>query len=140
MENKFVAIIIIILLIVVAVAYAIGTQNSNSEPQNITNNTSTSNNTISTHIHNQTTHKNNTSKNETPKVNITAQQAQKIAIDASADLGFPAKAHGTPTLFKWTKNNLHTWVWDVPLEFETGSTKYGSMDVDAYTGKIIMNE
>jgi LAS superfamily LD-carboxypeptidase LdcB len=130
MENKVIVLIFLVVVVVVAgVAYYLGTQSTPT-----VNNTT--NQTNATPIHNGT----NQAANETPKVNISAQQAQQIAIEASADLGFPAKAHGTPVLFKWTQNNLHTWVWDVPLEFESGSTKYGSFYVDAYTGVIIMNE
>jgi LAS superfamily LD-carboxypeptidase LdcB len=130
MDNKVIVLIFIAVVVVVAgVAYYLGTQSTPT-----VNNTT--NQTNATPIHNGT----NQAANETPKVNISAQQAQQIAIEASADLGFPAKAHGTPVLFKWTQNNLHTWVWDVPLEFESGSTKYGSFYVDAYTGVIIMNE
>ncbi len=141
MDNKIIALIVVIVLIIVGGVYILGTQSS---PTNTTvtvnNSTNTTTNNTSKIIHNETQHANDTNKNETPKVNITAQEAQKIAIDASEDLGFPAKAHGTPTLFKWTENNRHTWVWDVPLEFLSGSQKYGSMDVDAYTGEVIMNE
>ena len=133
MDNKVMALILIVVVVVVAgAAYYLGTQQSTPPANNTTNQT----NTNATPIHNGT----NQATNETPKVNITAQQAQQIAIDASADLGFPAKAHGTPVLFKWTQNHLHTWAWDVPLEFESGATKHGSMYVDAYTGAIVMNE
>ena len=132
MDKKVMILILIVVVVGIAgVAYYLGTQ-STPTVYNTTNQTSTN----ATPIHNGT----NQATNQTPKVNITAQQAQQIAIDASADLGYPAKAHGTPVLFKWTQNNLHTWVWDVPLEFESGSTKYGSFYVDAYTGVIIMNE
>ncbi len=132
MDKKFMALIFTVVVVGVAcAAYFIGTQSTPT-----LNNTTNQTNASSTPIHNGT----NQVTNETPKVNITAKQAQQIAIDASADLGFPAKAHGTPVLFKWTKNNLHTWVWDVPLEFESGSTKHGSFYVDAYTGVIVMNE
>jgi len=129
MDKKVMALILVVVLVVAGAAYLLGTQ-SRPAVNNTTNQTNT------TPIHNGT----NQATNQTPKVNITAQQAQKIAIDASADLGYPAKAHGTPVLFKWTKNKLHTWVWDVPLEFESGSTKHGSFYVDAYTGVIVMNE
>jgi len=72
---------------------------------------------------------------------IVGQPARDEVVDVAVHaLGFPAKAHGTPVLFKWTQNHLHTWAWDVPLEFESGATKYGSFYVDAYTGEIIMNE
>lgn len=140
MDNKIIAIIVIVIVVAIGAIYVLANPGSNNTTQNVstndTNITSTTNNTTNP-IHNQSSR--NTT-NETPKVNITAAQAQQIAIDASADLGFPAKAHGTPKLFRWTENTRHTWVWDVPLEFESGSTKYGSFYVDAYTGEIIMNE
>ena len=132
MDKKIMALIIVVVVVVAGAVYYIGTQQSATSVNNTTNLT----NANATPIHNGT----NKATNETPKVNITAAQAQQITIDASADLGFPAKAHGAPILFKWTQNNLHTWVWDVPLEFESGTTKYGSFYVDAYTGVIIMNE
>jgi len=140
MDNKIIALIVIILVVIAGAVYILAnpcntntTQNTSTNTTNITNTTNNSANII----HNQTSR--NTT-NETPKVNITAAQAQQIAIAASADLGFPAKPHGTPKLFKWTANKRHTWVWEVPLEFEKGSTKYSSVDVDAYTGEVIMNE
>lgn len=139
MDNKIIALIVIVLVIIIGAVYVLANPGNTNQTVSA-NNTSLTNTTNNTKIiHNQTSH-NTTKKNETPKVNITAAQAQQIAIDASADLGFPAKAHGTPVLFKWTQNKLHTWVWDVPLEFMSGDTKYGSLDVDAYTGEVIMNE
>ncbi len=139
MDNKMIVLIVVVLLVIIGAVYVLANP-SNSNQTVSTNNTSITNTTNNTNvIHNQTSH-NSTKKNETPKVNITATQAQQIAIDSSADMGFPAKAHGTPILFKWTQNKLHTWVWDVPLEFEKGDVKYGSLYVDAYTGNIIMDE
>lgn len=141
MDNKIIVLIIIVLLVIVGAAYVLGTQNSTpSINLNITNTTNNVTKDPSKIIHSAAKQQNNTKKNETANVSITADQAQQIAISSSEDLGFPAKPHGTPTLFKWTQNKLHTWAWDVPLEFESGDTKYGSLYVDADTGNIIMNE
>jgi hypothetical protein len=43
-------------------------------------------------------------------------------------------------LFKWTENNLHTWVWDVPLFDAATKKSLGALYVDAMNGEIIMNE
>jgi len=55
-------------------------------------------------------------------------------------LGGENDTAGTPTLFKWTQNKLHTWVWHVPLYDATTKKSAGAMDVDAITGEVIMNE
>lgn len=141
MDNKIITLIVIVIVIAIGAIYVLANPGDNNTTQNDSVNTTNITNTTdnATRIIQNTTNRSDT-KNETPKVNITATQAQKIAIDASADLGFPAKAHGTPTLFRWTANNRHTWVWDVPLEFEAGDQKYGTIYVDAHTGEVIMNE
>lgn len=141
MDNKIIALVVIALIIVVGAYYVLANPGNTNKTQDISSNTTnitdTTNNATKL-IHNETNH--NSTKNDTTQVKISAKEAQKIAIDGSTDLGFPAKAHGTPTLFKWTENNRHTWVWDVPLEFLAGNEKYGSIDVDAMTGEIIMDE
>jgi uncharacterized protein YxeA len=144
MDNKIILLVVIALIVVVGAFYALQNNiNINTTPNISSNTTNTTNITDITHnategIHNETEH--NYTKNETANVKISAKEAQKIAIEGSTDLGFPAKPHGTPTLFKWTENNRHTWVWKVPLEFLAGNVKYGHIYVDAMNGEIIMNE
>lgn len=143
MDNKIILLVEIALIVVVGAFYALQNNiNINTTPNISSNTTNTTNitNTTDTRevIHKETEH--NYAKNETANVKISAKEAQKIAIDGSADLGFPAKPHGTPILFKWTENNRHTWVWKVPLEFLAGNVKYGYIYVDAMNGEIIMNE
>jgi uncharacterized protein YxeA len=135
MDNKIIALIIIVVLIVVGGVYVFATQNTAK-----TNSTlNTTNNTTQIIIHhNQTTH--NNTQNNTTEVKISAKQAQENAIGAEKDLmGINATA-GTPVLFKWTENNLHTWVWDVPLFDAATQKSLGALYVDAMNGEIIMNE
>jgi hypothetical protein len=134
MDNKIIALIIIVVLIVVAGVYVFTTLNTAK-----TNTTlNTTNNTTQIIYHNQTTH--NNTQNDTTKVNISAKKAQEIAIGAEEDImGINATA-GTPVLFKWTENNLHTWVWDVPLFDAATQKSLGALYVDAMNGEIIMNE
>ncbi|MGB9937995.1 MAG: hypothetical protein ACPK7O_09780 [Methanobacterium sp.] len=139
MDNKIVAVIIVLLLIVVGAAYVLGTQNSNI-PAIAVNSTNTTKDINST-IHDSNKHKNDTKQNTTPTdLKISAAQAQQIAIGAAQELGGENDTAGTPTLFKWTANKRHTWVWDVPLFDAKTKKSAGSMDVDAYTGEVIMNE
>lgn len=144
MDKKTILLVAVALVVVFGAFYVLENKGNLNTSLNISSNTTNTANVINTThnasevIHNETEH--NYTKNETAKVKISAKEAQKIAIDGSADLGFPAKPHGTPTLFKWTENNKHTWVWKVPLEFLAGDLKYGSLYVDAMNGEIIMNE
>jgi uncharacterized protein YxeA len=134
MDNKIIALIIIIILIVIAGVYLFATQNTAKTNTTLI----TTNNTTQITHHNQTTH--NNTQNDTTKVKISAKQAQENAIGAEKDLmGINATA-GTPVLFKWTENNLHTWVWDVPLFDATTKKSLGALYVDAMNGEIIMNE
>lgn len=144
MDKKIILLVAVALLVVVGAFYVLENRGNLNTTLNLSpNTTNTTNITDITHnatevIHKETEH--NYTKNERAKVKISAEEAQKIAIEGSADLGFPAKPHGTPTLFKWTENNRHTWVWKVPLEFLAGDVKYGYVYVDAVNGEIIMNE
>lgn len=143
MDKKIILLVVIALVVVVGAFYVLEHRGNLNTTLNIspnTTNTTNITNTTDTHevIHKETEH--NYTKNETANVKISAKEAQKIAIEGSADLGFPAKPHGTPTLFKWTENNRHTWVWKVTLEFLAGDVKYGLIYVDAMNGEIIMNE
>lgn len=144
MDKKIILLVAVALLVVVGAFYVLENRGNLNTTLNLSpNTTNTTNITDITHnatevIHKETEH--NYTKNETAKVKISAEEAQKIAMEGSADLGFPAKPHGTPTLFKWTENNRHTWVWKVPLEFLAGDVKYGYVYVDAVNGEIIMNE
>jgi|GEM_PF-2813062 len=144
MDKKIILLVAVALLVVVGAFYVLENRGNLNTTLNLSpNTTNTTNITDITHnttevIHKETEH--NYTKNERAKVKISAKEAQKIAIEGSADLGFPAKPHGTPTLFKWTENNRHTWVWKVPLEFLAGDVKYGYIYVDAMNGEIIMNE
>ena len=133
-NNKFVALIIIILLIAVGVAYIFGTQSSNS--LNNTPNITTTN----TSIADNTNQNSNSNTNKTPNVKISAQQAQKIAIEAGEELGGQNDTAGTPTLIKWTANNKHTWVWKVPTYDAQTKQSTGFWYVDAMTGTSILNE
>jgi hypothetical protein len=140
MDNKMVALIVIMLVVIVGAVYLLAnpgstTQNASANTTNITN--TTNNNTTPT-VNNETSSQNNTTNN-TANVNISAKQAQQIAVNAEKDLTGKTVTAGTPTLFKWTANNRHTWVWNVPL-YDTNGTSAGEVDVDAYTGEVIMNE
>ncbi|HML05882.1 MAG TPA: hypothetical protein VK426_08930 [Methanobacterium sp.] len=140
MDNKIVAVIIIVLLIIIGAAYVLGTQNSNTPDINV-NNSSNTTQDINKAIHDSTKHKNDTKQNTTPtNLKISAAQAQQIAIGAAQELGGENDTAGTPTLFKWTGKTKHTWVWDVPLYDAVTKKSAGSMDVDAMTGEVIMNE
>lgn len=140
MDNKIVAVIIIVLLIIVGAAYVLGTQNSNTPALTVNNSTNITNE-IDKAVHDSTKHKNDTKQNTTPSnLKISAAQAQQIAIGAAQELGGENDTAGTPTLFKWTANTRHTWVWDVPLFDATTKKSAGSMDVDAMTGEVVMNE
>jgi len=139
MDNKMVALIVIVLVVIVGAVYLLAntgntTQNASANTTNVTN---TTNNTTPT-VNNETSSQNNTSNN-TVNVTISAKKAQQIAVGAEKDLTGKTVTAGTPTLFKWTANNLHTWVWNVPI-YDTNGTSAGEIDVDAYTGEVIMNE
>jgi uncharacterized protein (UPF0333 family) len=144
MDNKMVALIVIILVLIVGAVYLLAntgntTQNASANTTNITG--TTNNNTTPT-VNNETISKTNTTNNttnNTANVKISAKQAQQIAVGAEKDLTGKTVTAGTPTLFKWTANNLHTWVWNVPL-YDTNGASAGEIDVDAYTGEVIMNE
>jgi hypothetical protein len=135
MDKKIIALIVVVLLVVIAAAYVLATQSPATNTTVVNNTTNTSNIT-----HSATKHTNVTPQNNTPNVKISAAQAQKIAIGAAQELGGENDTAGTPTLFKWTANKLHTWAWDVPLFDAVTKKSAGSMDVDAMTGEVIMNE
>ena len=145
MDNKIIVLIVIVLIIIIGAAYLLANPgNQNQTAINTSNITSTGNNTIqnnatNTSVNNGNSSKNNNQTNGTGNIKISAQQAQKIAVGSAKELGGQTVTAGTPTLFKWTANNRHTWVWKVPL-FDTKGKSAGSMDVDAYTGEVIMNE
>ena len=139
MDNKIVAVVIIILLIVVGAAYIMGAQNFNT-PAIAVNNTTNATQDINKAVHDSNKHENDTKQNTTPNVKISAAQAQQIAIGAAQELGGENDTAGTPKLYKWTVNKLHTWVWDVPLFDAKTKKSAGAMDVDAMTGEVIMNE
>ncbi len=136
MDNKIIALIVIVLLVAVGAAYVLAIQ-SPATNTTVANNTT---NNASIYTHNETKHSNDTKQSNTTNVKISAAQAQKIAIGAAQELGGGNDTAGTPTLFKWTKNKLHTWAWDVPLFDAVTKKSAGSMDVDAMTGEVIMNE
>lgn len=138
MDYKIVAVIIVVLLIVMGAAYVLGTQNSNT-PVVAVNNTTNATKDISKVTHDHSTHKNNSNQTNTT-VKISATQAQKIAVGAAEELGGEKVKAGTPVLFKWTQNKLHTWAWDVPLFYVANGTDAGGLYVDAMTGEVIMNE
>ena len=137
MDNKIIALIIIIVIVVIGGVYFFATQNNGNSTLNTTNNSTI--NTINNTPTNGTNQSNNIPNNNTTNVKISAKQAQTIAIGASKDLTGETDTAGTPNLFKWTTNNKHTWVWNVPLT-NTATGKTGSMDIDATTGEVIMNE
>ncbi len=126
------------MIVVAAGAYYLGTM---SAP--VTNTTVSTDNTsdnATNYNHDINKHKNATKKNETPDIKISATKAQQIAIGSAQELGGENDTAGTPTLFKWTENNKHTWVWHVPLYDAKTKKSAGAMDVDAMTGVVIMNE
>jgi uncharacterized membrane protein YkoI len=138
MDNKMIALIVIILVVIVGAVYLLantGNTNQNATA-NTTNVTNTTNNTPT--VNNETRSQNNTTNN-TVNVTISSKKAQQIAVGAEKDLTGKTVTAGSPTLFKWTANNLHTWVWNVPI-YDTNGTSAGEIDVDAYTGEVIMNE
>lgn len=138
MDNKMIALIIVVVLIIAGGAYYFGTM---SNPTNNTVNNTTNTTTNTTYnTHNSTDHKNDTPTNNTPDLKISAKKAQEIAIGSAQELGEHNDTAGTPTLYKWTQNTKHTWVWHVPLyDAKTGASD-GAMDIDAMTGVVIMNE
>lgn len=140
MDSKMIALIIVLIIVIAGAAYFMGTQNSNTPAlavNNITNTTKDMNNTI----HDSSKHKNDTKQNTTPTdLKISASKAQQIAIGSAKELGGENDTAGTPTLFMWTGKTKHTWVWHVPLFDAKTKKSAGSMDVDAYTGEVIMNE
>lgn len=135
MDRKILALIVIIVIIIAGAGYILATQNSNT-PTVTVNNTNNTTKNPSKVIHNTTT-KNGTTNNT---VKISAAKAQQIAVQAAEELGGQKVKAGTPVLFKWTKNNLHTWAWDVPLTYVSNGTDAGGIFVDAMTGEVIMNE
>jgi len=140
MDNKIIALIIIIVLVVIGGVYFFVTQNSSNLTLNTTNNSTINNTTNNTPTTSNGTNQNNiTPNNNTTNVKVSAKQAQVIAIGSAKELGGETDTAGTPNLFKWTANNLHTWVWHVPLT-NTATGKTSSLDVDAITGEVIMNE
>lgn len=146
MDNKIIGLIVIVLIVIIGAVYLLANpSNQNQTAINTSNITSTGNNTniqsnaTNTSANNGNSSKNNNQANSTGNIKISSQQAQKIAVDSTKELGGQTVTAGTPTLFKWTANNRHTWVWKVPL-FDTKGKSAGSMDVDAYTGEVIMNE
>jgi hypothetical protein len=143
-DNKIIGLIVIVLIVIIGAVYLLANpSNQNQTAINTSNITSTGNNTIQSNATNTSDNgnssKNNNQTNGTGNIKISSQQAQKIAVDSTKELSGQTVTAGTPTLFKWTANNRHTWVWKVPL-FDTNGKSAGSMDVDAYTGEVIMNE
>ncbi len=140
MDNKIIALIIIVILVVIGGVYFFATQKNNNSTLNYTNNSTinTTNNSTQT-TSNITNQGNTTTQNNTTNIKISAKQAQQIAIGTTKDLTGENDTAGTPTLFRWTANNQHTWVWKVPLR-NTATGKTGSLDIDAITGEVILNE
>jgi LAS superfamily LD-carboxypeptidase LdcB len=136
MDNKTIALIIVVILIVIGGVYFFGIQNNSNSTLNTTNNST--NNSTQTNS-NITNPNNTTNQNNTANIKISAKQAQQIAIDTTKDITGENDTAGTPSLFKWTANNQHTWVWKVPLT-NTATGKTSSLDIDAITGKVILNE
>ena len=142
MDNKIIALIVIILVVIVGAVYILanpGNTNQTASANN-TNITNTTNNSTTSTITNETSSKSSNNTNSTPNVKISAAQAQKIAVESSEELGGQIVTAGTPTLFKWTANKLHTWVWNVPLYDAKTKKSVGPWYVDAYTGASCMNE
>ena len=135
MDNKIIALIIIVILVIIGGVYFFATQNNNNSTLNYTNNSTINTTNNST----QTTNQGNTTQNTTANIKISSKQAQQIAISSTKDLTGENDTAGTPTLFRWTTNNHHTWVWKVPLT-NTATGKTGSLDIDAITGEVILNE
>lgn len=134
MERKFIILIIIVIIIIAGGAYVMGTQNSSIPAISVNNSTDLTKNPTTT---------TNTSKNtnqSNPSVKISASKAQQIAVGAAEELGGQKVKAGSPTLFKWTANNKHTWVWNVPLTYVSTGKSAGYIYVDAITGTVIMNE
>ncbi len=142
MDNKIIGLIVIVLIVIIGAVYILASPGNQNQTLsgNATNVTVADNShTNTTSVSNGTSSQNSTSTNSTANIKVSAKQAQKIAVDSTKELGGQTVTAGTPTLFKWTTNNRHTWVWKVPL-FDTNGKSAGSMDVDAYTGEVIMNE
>jgi hypothetical protein len=140
MDNKILALIIIVILIVIGGVYFFVTQNNINSTLNTTNNSTinTTNNSTQTNF-NITNSNNTTTQNTTANIKISAKKAQNIAVETTKDITGENDTAGTPSLFKWTANNKHTWVWKVPLT-NTATGKTGSLNVDAITGNVILNE
>jgi hypothetical protein len=135
-DRKIIALIVVVLIVLVLGVYIFATQNTFN---NLTaNNTTNTTNTSQIAVNNNSS--NNSSGNNTTNVKVSAAQAQAIAIGAAKELGGNNDTAGTPTLFKWTQNKLHTWVWNVPLFDAVTKKSDGAMYVDAETGEVIMNE
>jgi hypothetical protein len=132
-DRKIIALVIIVLIVLVTGVYIFATQNTSNQTINNTTNTTNTAQIVAKNT-------SNSSSNNTTNVKVSAAQAQAIAIGSAQELGGQNDTAGTPTLFKWTKNNLHTWAWNVPLFDAVTKKSDGSMDVDAETGVVIMNE
>ena len=135
MDRKIIALIVVVLIVLVLGVYIFAIQNTTN---NLTSNNTTNTTTSQIVVNNNTS--NNSSGNNTTNVKVSAAQAQSIAIGAAKELGGNNDTAGTPTLFKWTQNKLHTWAWNVPLFDAVTKKSDGSMYVDAETGVVIMNE
>lgn len=139
MDSKIIAIFVVIVIVVAAGAYYLGTMSTPTRNTTVSTNNTTGNATNHQN-HDINKHKNTTKKNETPAVKISASKAQEIAIGSARELGGEDDIAGTPTLFKWTQNKLHTWAWHVPLYDAKTKKSAGALDIDAMTGAVIMNE
>jgi uncharacterized protein YxeA len=139
-DNKSIVLVIIIVIVVIGGFYLFATQSNGNTTLNTTNNSTinTTNNT-NQETSNGTNQNNAIQQNNITNVKVSANQAQKIAVDAVKDLKGENYTAGTPTLIKWTTNKKHTWVWVVPIT-NTATGKKGSLDVDAITGDVILNE
>jgi len=134
-DRKIIALIVVVLIVLVLGVYIFAIQNTTN---NLTSNNTTNTTTSQIVVNNNTS--NNSSGNNTTNVKVSSAQAQAIAIGAAKELGGNNDTAGTPTLFKWTQNKLHTWAWNVPLFDAVTKKNDGSMYVDAETGVVIMNE
>jgi hypothetical protein len=136
MNKKIIVLVVIVLIIVVAAVYILSNLSKTNANQTVSANTT--NNTTS--VNNQTSSQSISQTNSMPNVTISAEQAQKAAIMASKELGRQTVVAGTPTLIKWTQNDHHTWVWNVQVYDAKTNQSAGEWYVDAYTGKVIINE
>ncbi len=140
MDNKILALIVIVILIVIGGFYLFATQNNSNSTSNTTNNSTINTTNNSNQTNSNITNSNNTIiQNNTADIKISAKEAQNIAVDTIKDITGENDTAGTPSLFRWTANNKHTLVWKVPLT-DTATGKTGSIDVDAITGNVILNE